>query len=113
MAYATFLVSVHTCTRQVTRAGLTLDHGGVEETVEPRQLDFGMGMFTILDGDLPSGKALVRLSNAQNFYFDPLQGEPTPQTFVDEESRASSRLFGQGAEMQIARLSVVRAPAPN
>ena len=55
----------------------------------------------------------VRLSSAQNFYFDPFQGEPTPQTFVDEESRASSRLFGQGAEMQIARLSVVSAPAPN
>jgi hypothetical protein len=32
---------------------MTIDHGGVEDTVTPGQLDFGMGMFTILDGDLP------------------------------------------------------------
>ena len=69
----------------------------------PRQLNYGMGMFTILDGDLPSG-------NAQDFYFDPLQGEPTPQTFVDEESEASSRLFGQGAQLQVEHLSVESAP---
>jgi hypothetical protein len=98
---------------RIDRKFMTLDHGGVEETVEPRQLDFGMGMFTILDGDLPSGKALVRLSNAPNFYFDPPQGEPTPQTFFDEESRASSRLFGQGAELRVGRLSVESAPASN
>jgi hypothetical protein len=70
-------------------------------------------MFTILDGDLPSGKALVRLSNAQDFYFDPLLGEPTPQTFVDEESRASSRLFGQGAQLQVEHLAVESAPVSN
>jgi len=70
-------------------------------------------MFTILDGDLPSGNALVRLSNAQDFYFDPLLGEPTPQTSVDEESRASSRLFGQGAQMQVERLSVESTAASN
>jgi hypothetical protein len=98
---------------RIDRKYLTIDHGGVEETVAPRQLNFGMGMFTILDGDLPSGKALVRLSNAQNFYFDPLQGEPTPQTFVDEESQASSRLFGQGAELRVGRLSVQSAPDSN
>jgi hypothetical protein len=98
---------------RIDRKYLTLDHGGVEETVEPRQLDFGMGMFTILDGDLPSGKALVRLSDAPNFYFDPLQGEPTPQTFVDEESKASNRLFGQGAELRVARVSVESAPTSN
>jgi hypothetical protein len=30
-----------------SRKRLTLDHGGVEESVEPRQLDFEMGMFTL------------------------------------------------------------------
>lgn len=98
---------------RIDRKYLTIDHGGVEETVAPAQLNFGMGMFTLLDGDLPSGKALVRLSNAPNFYFDPLQGEPTPQTFVDEESKASSRLFGQGAELRVSRLSVQSAPVSN
>lgn len=98
---------------RIDRKYLTIDHGGVEESVAPRQLNFGMGMFTILDGDLPSGRALVRLSNAPNFYFDPLQGEPMPQTFVDEESKASSRLFGQGAEMRVARLTVESAPVSN
>jgi Family of unknown function (DUF6081) len=95
---------------RIDRKFMTIDHGGVEETVAPRQLDFGMGMFTILDGDLPSGKALVRLSNVQNLYFDPLQGEPTPQTFVDDESQESSRLFGQGAQLQVQRVSVESAP---
>lgn len=93
------------------RKHLTIDHGGAEETVEPRQLDFGMGMFTLLDGDLPSGKAPVRLSNAQDFYFDPSEGEPVPQTFVDDESRESSRLFGQGAELLVRRFVVESYPA--
>ena len=98
---------------RIDRKYMTIDHGGVEESVAPRQLNFGMGMFTILDGDLPSGKALVRLSNAPNFYFDPSQGEPTPQTFADEDSQASSRLFGQGAELRVQRVSVESTPAPN
>lgn len=98
---------------RIDRKYLTIDHGGVEQTVAPRQLNFGMGMFTLLDGDLPSGNALVRLSNAQDFYFDPLQGEPTPQTFVDEESRDSSRLFGQGAEMKVGHFAVESEPTSN
>lgn len=95
---------------RIDRKYLTIDHGGAEETVVPEQLSFGMGMFTILDGDLPSGQALARLSNAPNFYFEPSQGEPTPQAFVDEESRESSRLFGQGAELRVQRLSVQSTP---
>ena len=80
------------------------------EGISPRQLNFGMGTFSLLDGHLPSGEALVRLSNAPNFYFEPSQGEPTPQAFVDEESRESSRLFGQGAELRVQRLSVQSTP---
>ena len=92
--------------RRIDRNYLTLDHGGVEEDVEPKQLDFGMGLFTLLDGRLPSGQALVRLSTAENFYFDPAVGEPTPQTFVDEGSNPGSRLFGQGAELHVERFVV-------
>lgn len=32
------------------RATITLDHGGVETLVSPRQTDCGMGMFSLLDG---------------------------------------------------------------
>jgi hypothetical protein len=37
----------------------------------------------------------VRLSSVPNFYYNPEVGEPVPQTFIDEESLASNRLFGQ------------------
>jgi hypothetical protein len=90
----------------IDRAFLTIDHGGTEELVEPRQLDCGMGMFTLLDGDLPSGSALVRLSSAPDFYFDPALGEPVAQTFQDDASLVTNRLFGQGAELHVQRYVV-------
>lgn len=92
--------------RKIDRKYLTIDHGGVEETVSPRQLNFGMGTFSLLDGDRPSGDALVRLSNAQDFYFDPSKPKQTQQTFVDDQSRESSRLFGQGAELRVQNFEV-------
>src|SRR4051812_14798396 len=91
---------------RIDRQYMTLDHGGDEVLVEPKQLDFGMGLFTLLDGALPSGQALVRLSSQANFYFDPAVGQPTPQTFGDEESRDESRLFGQGAAIHVERFTV-------
>ena len=96
--------------RLVDRKYMTIDHGGAEEDVAPAQLGFGMGMFTLLDGRLPSGEALVRLSTAPDFYFDPAAGEPVPQAFVDEESRRRSRLFGQGAELRVRRYVVESRP---
>lgn len=97
--------------RRLDRQYLTTDHGGAEEDVTPRQLNFGMGLFTLLDAALPSGTALVRLSSVPGFYFDPRQGEPAEQTFVDEESRDSSRLFGQGAELRVQGFVVEQLPA--
>ena len=85
---------------------MTLDHGGTEEDVVPKQLNFGMELFTLLDASLPSGEALVRLSTAPDFYFDPSVGQPTAQTFVDEDSDAGSRLFGQGAEIRVRDFKV-------
>jgi hypothetical protein len=96
---------------RIDRSSMTLDHGGDEERVEPRQLDFGMGLFTLLDGRLPSGTALVRLSSAPGYYFDPARGAPATQTFVDEESRPDSKLFGQGAELRVQRYAVRRRAA--
>ena len=92
----------------IDRQFMTLDHGGVEPEVplELNQLWGGMGMFTLLDGDLPSDAALVRLSTETDFYFDPEVGQPTPQIFVDDSSMPGSRLFGQGAEIRVEKYIV-------
>lgn len=90
---------------RIDRQYLTIDHGGVEEDVESRQLNGGMGLFTLLDGALPSRQALVRLSAAENFYFDTMKGEPTEQTFVNDESAEESRLFGQGADLRMGHFT--------
>lgn len=89
----------------IDRQYMTIDHGGTEPAVpvSPNQLNCGMGTFTLLDGSLPSGEALVRLSTANNFYFDTNFGEPVPQTFVDENSFPGSRLFNQGVELQVSK----------
>jgi hypothetical protein len=92
------------------RGTLTLDEGGELSVVEPRQLSFGMGMLTLLDGSWPTGRGLVRLSRATT-YFRPGLGEPHEQSFVDEESAESSRLFGQGAELTVSGYTVTTEPA--
>jgi len=91
------------------RDTLTLDEGGALEVVEPRQLSFGMGMLTLLDGSWPTDRGLVRLSPGPTYY-RPSAGEPTLQSFVDEESRESSRLFGQGAEVSVRDYTVTSVP---
>ncbi|HYO53603.1 DUF6081 family protein [Archangium sp.] len=98
--------------RLIDRKYLSIDHGGVEQDVEMRQLNCGMGMFTLLDGYLPSKVGLVRVSSAPNNNFFPPLGEPFPITFVDEQSQLSNRLFGQGAELKSLRY-VVSSTAAN
>lgn len=95
--------------RLPTRAGLVADHGGVTDApVTLRQLNCGMGLFSVLDGASPghSAHGLARLSTAGDFYFDPVAGAPTPQAFADDRSLATSRLFGQGAELTMRNLIV-------
>jgi hypothetical protein len=92
--------------RRIDRRFMTLDHGGVEADLSPNQLDAGMGMFTLLDGFLPSRIGLARLSNLPYFYFDPEAGPPILEPFVDTTSADSSRLFGQGAELGVRRYTV-------
>ena len=91
---------------RIDRRFMTIDHGGVEQDVSPQQLDGGMGLFTLLDGFLPSHKALVRLSSTPNLYFDTISGQPTPQVFLDEHSLPANRLFGQGARLEIKAYKV-------
>jgi hypothetical protein len=88
-----------------SREHLVVDLGGREETVVPRQLAFGMGLFTLLDAALGDAPPLVRLSD-QLTYLSALRGAPHLPAFVDESSRLESRLFGQGAEMSVESYTV-------
>lgn len=94
------------------RDTITLDHGGVETLVSPRQTDCGMGMFSLLDAYRPNNTGLVKLSNTPNFYFNPDIGEPAPSPFLDTLSPVSKRLFGQGSELKVLRFWVSSLPAP-
>ncbi|MFE3458055.1 DUF6081 family protein [Nocardiopsis aegyptia] len=96
--------------RLPSRRYMMLDHGGEEQLVEPRQLACGMGMFSILDGSLPgrSSEGLVRLTAASDHYYDPVAGEPVPQTFLDDDSAEAHRLFGQGAGLRVGDFAVTR-----
>ncbi|MBF6328250.1 DUF6081 family protein [Nocardia transvalensis] len=92
-----------------TRDNLMLDNGGEPTIVKPRQLSCGIGLFTILDGAQPGARmdsGLVRLSSAPNHYFRPSTGAPNPQSFFDDYSAASNRLFGQGASLSLQWYSV-------
>lgn len=89
------------------RGEMLLDHGGEEVAVRPQQLACGFGMLTLLDAARPGGgSGLVRLSDQPDFYFDPQRGSPHPARFVDEDSMDESRLFGQGAAIEIRGYSV-------
>jgi hypothetical protein len=94
-----------------SRDHLLVDHGGVETMVEPRQLNCGMGMFTALDYARPDQRALVSISDAAGYYYSTATGAPDSQTFLDDESLESNRLFGQGAEIWVGRYAVSTTPA--
>ena len=72
-----------------------------------------MGTFTLLDGSLPSDDALVKLSTADDFYFDPRSGEPAAQSFIDDNSLPGSRLFSQGVELRVSKYVVESRPVGN
>ncbi|GAA3007485.1 DUF6081 family protein [Streptomyces fulvorobeus] len=100
-------------TRAFDRKYMTLDHGGTEEELTLHQISCGMALGSLLDGAKPGaadGKALVRLKDRQDFYYDPRAGEPVEQTFLDPESRVENRLFGQGARMRLDATRVVVRP---
>ncbi|WP_099364288.1 DUF6081 family protein [Fredinandcohnia onubensis] len=94
----------------IDRKYMILDHGGKEELVKPNQLVAGLGLFTLMDA-FENGKGLVKLSTEEDFYFDPIQGEPVPLEFVDSKSRESSRIFGQGAKLEVKQVNVLYTPS--
>ncbi|MFI8102735.1 DUF6081 family protein [Streptomyces sp. NPDC086023] len=88
------------------RRYMTLDHGGTEETVRPRQLNCGLGTFTLLDGATGAdGKGLVKIDSTVD-YFNPRQGAPAAQTFVDGAGLAGNRLWGQGVQLRVGSVEV-------
>ncbi|MFD8373777.1 DUF6081 family protein [Streptomyces sp. NPDC059688] len=91
-----------------SRRHLLLDHGGTPATVTPRQFTFGLGLFDALDGARPGvpGSGLVRLTTETGHYYDPVRGEPTAQSFLDDTSRPENRLWGQGAALGVRRFTV-------
>ncbi|WP_327660080.1 MULTISPECIES: DUF6081 family protein [unclassified Streptomyces] len=91
-----------------SRRYLLLDHGGTPASVTPRQLTFGLGMFDALDFARPgvAGSGLVRLTTEEGHYFDPVRGEPAPQSFLDDAARPENRLWGQGAALGVRRFLV-------
>ncbi|MBM7774982.1 hypothetical protein JOD54_005186 [Actinokineospora baliensis] len=96
--------------RVLDRKYLLMDLGGREEHVHPRQLACGLGMFTFLAGSVKGSPGLVRISDAPNKYFNTLKGAPTPQTFLDNASLPSNRLWGQGAQLKVDSVVVLSTP---
>lgn len=96
---------------RIDRSYLLIDRGGDDMIFTPTQLDCAMGTFTFLDGYGPTDRGLVRLDAPGEAYFDPLLGAPHELPFVDEDSDLGSRLFGQGAAMQVRRYVVSSRPA--
>lgn len=95
-------------TRAIDRTYMTLDHGGTEETADLRQLDCGLGTFTLLDGAMGAEpRGLVRIDSDIDYYA-PRTGAPTPQTFLDEASSAADRLWGQGVELDVCDIKVTQ-----
>ncbi|KFE68364.1 DUF6081 family protein [Hyalangium minutum] len=85
------------------------DHGGQEQDVELRQLNVGFGLFSLLDCFL-EGRGLVRLSGQPDFYVLPPAKPGQAAGFADEQSHASNRLFGQGAELRMRQCNVSSTP---
>jgi hypothetical protein len=96
---------------RLDRSTATLDEGGEETEIRPRQLNPGMGLLSLLDASWPTGRGLVRLSGRQHTtYYRPGVGAPHEESFVDEESTDAGRLFGQGAALRLGSYHVSSRP---
>jgi len=87
------------------RKYLRYDHGGIPQRETTHHVQCALGTGNLLDGAGGEGdrdkRALVRLSNAPNFYYSAKLGPPHPQQFVDDASLLSNRLWGQGVRLRV------------
>lgn len=88
-----------------SRKYLRLDHGGTPERVAATSVQCGLGTGNLLDGGGGvhdrDKRALVRLDDAEDFYYSPSAGAPAPQSFLDDSSLLSNRLWGQGVTLKV------------
>lgn len=94
----------------IDRSNMVLDHGGTPTEVSLNQLNCGMGLFTLLDANTVGRGGLAKLSTTPGFYYNPAVGQPTAETFADPNSVDGSRLFGQGAEINVKKYNITRKP---
>lgn len=95
---------------RIDREYMLLDRGGEDAIVSPDQLDCGMGTFTFIDGYGPTDRGLAQIDADAGAYFHPIDGEPALMSFVDPIGSPGSRLFGQGALMEVERYIVESRP---
>lgn len=74
------------------KATTIIDHAGTPQLAQPRQLNCGMALFTLMDAGLPpSGRGLIDLGAGYLF----------PTSFV-----GGPGLFGQGAQLEVRRFLI-------
>lgn len=86
--------------KYLDRKLVTIDRGGDEAIVSPRQMDCGIGTFTLLDGYRPGDVGLVRLASTPGYYVNP-DTHAGDATFIDDLSKPEDRLWGQGATLNV------------
>jgi hypothetical protein len=79
---------------------VTIDRGGDQTIVSPRQIDCGIGTFTLLDGYRPGDIGLARLASTPGYYVNP-DTHTGDATFIDNLSKPEDRLWGQGATLNV------------
>lgn len=93
--------------RHLDRRYMVIDVGGEEQVIALNQLVCGLGMFTLMDASFDGGHGLIDLYGYPQF-FNTALGEPHPLDYVDPHSLATSRLFGQGAQIRCRSFAVSR-----
>jgi hypothetical protein len=85
------------------RTYLATDHGGTPGQVTDQNVQCGLALGDDLDAGGPPGdpkrEGLVELDSDPDFYYAPQVGQPTPQTFIDDQSLLGDRLWGQGVTL--------------
>ena len=86
------------------RSKLTIDRGGTAVTVSPRQMDCGIGTFTLLDGYRPGDVGLAQLASTPGYYQSPDNPHKAAK-FLDPLSKPENRLWGQGASLNVESIA--------